>query len=110
MEVKINKEIRNYTENIYFGLNLRQFIFSLLGVIIGALMFFLLKNKINTEVLSWICILCVVPFGFFGFVKYNGMYMEKLFIACLKSEILTPRLLFNESYNLYEDVMRGEIK
>ena len=34
MEVKINKEIRNYTENIYFGLNLRQFIFSLLGVIV----------------------------------------------------------------------------
>ena len=52
MEVKINKEIRNYTENIYFGLNLRQFIFSLLGVIVGTLLFFLLKNKINTEILS----------------------------------------------------------
>ncbi|MFR1293961.1 MAG: PrgI family mobile element protein [Coprobacillus cateniformis] len=27
MEVKVNKEIRNYTESIYFGLSLRQFIF-----------------------------------------------------------------------------------
>jgi len=27
MEVKINKEIRDYTENIYFGLSLRQFFF-----------------------------------------------------------------------------------
>ena len=28
MEVKINKEIRDYTEAIFFGLSLRQFIFS----------------------------------------------------------------------------------
>ena len=29
MEVKINKEIREYSESIFFGLNLRQLIFSL---------------------------------------------------------------------------------
>ncbi len=29
MEVKINKEIRNYTESMFFGLSLRQFIFFL---------------------------------------------------------------------------------
>lgn len=28
MEVKINREIRNYTEAMFFGLSLRQFIFS----------------------------------------------------------------------------------
>ena len=27
MEVKINKEIRNYTESMFFGLSMRQFIF-----------------------------------------------------------------------------------
>ena len=37
MEVKINKEIRNYTEAIFFGLSLRQFIFSVLacGIAVG---------------------------------------------------------------------------
>ena len=37
MEVKINREIRNYTESVFFGLSLRQFIFSVLavGVAIG---------------------------------------------------------------------------
>lgn len=29
MEVKINREIRNYTEAMFFGLSLRQFIFYL---------------------------------------------------------------------------------
>ena len=29
MEVKINREIRNYTESMFFGLSLRQLIFLL---------------------------------------------------------------------------------
>ena len=28
MEVKINREIRNYTEAMFFGLSMRQFFFS----------------------------------------------------------------------------------
>ena len=31
LEVKINREIRNYTESMFFGLSLRQFIFSALA-------------------------------------------------------------------------------
>ena len=27
MEVKINREIRNYTESMFFGLTMRQFVF-----------------------------------------------------------------------------------
>ena len=39
MEVKINREIRNYTESMFFGLSLRQFIFSVLacGVAVGSI-------------------------------------------------------------------------
>ena len=32
MEVKINREIRNYTESMFFGLSLRQFVFSILAL------------------------------------------------------------------------------
>ena len=32
MEVKMNKEIRNYQESMFMGLNLRQCIFSLLAI------------------------------------------------------------------------------
>lgn len=35
MEVKINKEIRNYTESMFFGLSMRQFIFSVLAVVVA---------------------------------------------------------------------------
>ena len=27
LEIKVNKEIRNYTESIFFGLSMRQFFF-----------------------------------------------------------------------------------
>ena len=31
MEIRINKEIREYTENMFFGLSMRQFIFSVVA-------------------------------------------------------------------------------
>lgn len=33
MEIKINKEIREYTENMFFGLSFRQFFFSLFAAL-----------------------------------------------------------------------------
>lgn len=38
MEVKINREIRNYTESMFFGLSLRQFV-SLLAVGVAVLLY-----------------------------------------------------------------------
>ena len=35
MEVKINREIRNYTESMFFGLSLRQLVFSALAVVVA---------------------------------------------------------------------------
>ena len=46
MEVKINREIRNYTESMFFGLSLRQFIFSVLACGIAVGLYFLLKENV----------------------------------------------------------------
>mgnify|MGYP002508848671 CR=1 FL=1 len=43
MEVKINREIRNYTESMFFGLSLRQLVFSALAVAVAVGLYFLLK-------------------------------------------------------------------
>lgn len=56
MEVKINREIRNYTESMFFGLSLRQFVFSLLAVGVAVLLYFVLKPYVGTETVSWMCI------------------------------------------------------
>ena len=73
MEVKINREIRNYTESMFFGLSLRQLIFSVLACGVAVGLYFLLRPYVGTETVSWVCILGAAPFAALGFVKYNGM-------------------------------------
>ena len=101
MEIKINKEIREYKESIFFGLSMRQFIFSLLACGVAVLLYFLLRNYMGLETLSWVCILGAVPFAVLGFVKYNGMTAEKFIIAFIKSEILMPKVLLFKPENMY---------
>ena len=57
MEVKINREIRNYTESMFFGLSMRQFVFSVLAILVAEGLYFLLKPHLGTETVSWMCIL-----------------------------------------------------
>ena len=56
MEVKINKDIREFSESIFFGLSLRQFIFSVLACIVAVILYFILKPFCGIETLSWVCI------------------------------------------------------
>ena len=105
MEVKINKEIRNYTETIFFGLSLRQFIFSFLSCAIAVVIYFSFKDKMNLEMLSWLCIISAVPFAAMGFIKYNGMFMEEFIIVWLKSELLVPKKLKFVSNNIYYNAL-----
>lgn len=107
MEVKINHEIRDYSENVYFGLNLRQFIFSLLACGIAVGLYFLLKPFFGIETLSWVCIVGAAPFAFLGFFRYHGMTAEKVLITYIKSEILMPKELKFISKNYYDEIERS---
>ena len=40
MEIKMNKDIRDYAETMFFGLSLRQFLFSALGCLLSVGIFF----------------------------------------------------------------------
>lgn len=43
MEVKINREIRNYAGSMFFGLSLRQCVFSVLAIAMAVGVYFLLR-------------------------------------------------------------------
>ena len=93
MEFKINPEIAKYTEAIYFGLSLRQFIFSSLAVGVAILLYFLLRPIFDIETLSWVCVLGAAPFAALGFFTYNGMTAEKFLVVWVRDMILEPRSL-----------------
>jgi hypothetical protein len=110
MEIKINREIRDYTESMFFGLSLRQFAFALLavGAAVGA--YFLLRPRLGTETVSWVCVLAAAPFAAMGFIKYNGMTAERFLWAWVKSALLTPRILTFGATNIYYEAMRPTLE
>ena len=107
MEVKINREFREYTESMFFGLTLRQFIFTVLAAAASIISYFLLRPVIGIEAVSGVCMLTAVPFAVLGFVRYNGMPAEKFIWAWIKSEILMPKHLCFGNSNLYMELLSG---
>ena len=105
MEVKINREIRDYTESMFFGLSLRQFIFSVLACGVAVGVYFLLRPILGLETTSWVCILAAVPFAAVGFLKYNGMTAEKCIVAIIRSEFIIPKQLCFGNCNMYMALM-----
>ena len=107
MEVKINKEIRNYTESMFFGLSLRQCIFSVLAVGVAVGIFFGLRGQLGTETVSWICVLGAAPFGAMGFITYHGQTCEQFVWTWFKSEFLMPKRLIFKPTNLYYEAVHS---
>ena len=85
MEVKMNKEIRNYQESMFMGLNLRQCIFSLLAITVAVGIYFGLGKYVGQEMTGWMCILGAAPFAACGFFQYHGMNAEQFAWAYIKS-------------------------
>ena len=106
MNAKINKEIRNYSESIFFGLSMRQFVFSLLAVLVAVGLYYLLSPYFGLETLSWMVILAAAPFAVMGFVSYHGMRAEQLLITWIRSELIEPRQLSVQINNLYYEAMK----
>lgn len=110
MEVKINREIRDYTESLFFGLSLRQFFFSVLAVAAAIALYFGLRGRFGVETLSWMCILGASPCVALGFIRYHGMTAEQLLWAYLKSEFLMPKRLVFHSTNSYYEALKRSIQ
>lgn len=110
MEVKINKEIRNYTESIFFGLSLRQCIFSALACIVAVIIYFSCIDKVGTEVTSWLCMIGAAPFAALGFIKYQEMNAEQIFMTSLRSFLLSKRKLVFQPINLYYEILKNQIE
>lgn len=110
IEVRINKEVRDYQESLFFGLSLRQFLFALLAVLVAVGLYFGLRNVVGSGEIGWICVLAAFPFALGGFFTYNGMTFEKFLLAVIRSELLYPRKLVFRAENLYAKVLEGSVK
>ena len=114
MEIKINREVRNYKESIFFGMSLRQFICVVISCGFAIMMYFMFRSKLGLEITSWLCIAASLPFILVGFVKYNGMNFEEVVKSFIYSKFLVPSRLSFKSDNIYlqltEEYINNEIR
>lgn len=103
LEIKINKEIRNYTESMFFGLSMRQFFFAVIGVIVAVLVYFAFRSHLGTETVSWVCMLAAAPFVAMGFITYNGMTAEQFAWTWIKSKFIEPKKVKFECDTFYHE-------
>ena len=51
---------------MFFGLSLRQCVFSVLAIAVAVGLYFLLRPMFGLETLSWVCVLGAAPFAALG--------------------------------------------
>ena len=93
MEIKINREIRDYKETVLFGLTPRQAFCSALGIGAAVVSYVLFRPALGAEGVSWVCILSALPFAALGFCRFHGMTAGQAALAFLRSRFLNPRNL-----------------
>lgn len=105
MQIKINREIREYTEAVFFGLSLRQSVCSVLAMAVAVGVYFGLKPLVGNEIVGWLCIVSAAPFAAMGYVKYHGMTAEEFVWVWIRSEVLEPKHLTFRANNLYDRLL-----
>ena len=93
MEVKINKEIRDYQEGLFFGLTMRQCVFSVLAIGAAVGTYFLLKQVIRSLCES--CPSYAQRKGTFSSPKMEGCRGESegtelALVSCLLTPFFVP--------------------
>ena len=107
MEVRINKEVRNYQESLFFGLSLRQLLFALLAVAVAVGVYFGLRPVLGNGEIGWVCVLAAFPFALGGFFQYTGMTLERFVLAYIRWDFLFPRRLVFRSDNIYAKALEN---
>ena len=110
MEVKMNKEIRDYQESMFWGLSFRQCLFSVLAILAALGIYFLTRKYAGEQVTGWLCILGAAPFAACGFFRYHGMTAEQFAWTVIKSELLYPKRLVFKSETLYFSCLEESLR
>lgn len=98
MEIKINKEVREYSEKVLFGLTARQFILGLAAVAVALVLYFILPLQTDLKLL--ICLIATAPFIIFGFARVQGHTPEE-YLKRRRDRLRTPELKLGDENTYY---------
>ena len=92
IEVRINKEVRDYQDGIFFGLTLRQFLCALGAVAVALAVYFFLGPALGGSDVGWACVLAAAPFALCGFYRYNVFKSDHLYTKALENTTIKEAL------------------
>ena len=78
IKADLPQDIREYKEQFFFGLNLRQLVCAVIMILLAVGTFLIGHKFIRTDILMYILVIEVAPIAAVGFLKYNGMGFEKI--------------------------------
>ena len=108
IKADIPQDIREYKEQFFFGLNLRQLICAVLMILLAVGTFLIGHKFIRTDILMYIIVIESAPLAAVGFLKYNGMGFEKIAVKVLDFYFSNQRRKL--IYQPEEAVLHGKVK
>lgn len=109
LEVKVNKDIREYKQDVFFGMNMRQLGFTAVAVAVGIGTYLGFRNILPENVVFLLCAAFAAPFMMGGFWEYNKMPLEEVIIVWWRSKHIPPELPY-VAENKYKDLMEDKVK
>lgn len=73
LEVKMNKEVRDVKENVFFGFSLKPLIILGIGIVINTILYFTVGQMIEESFRVVIIIIGICPFIFLAFYQKDGL-------------------------------------
>lgn len=103
-EVRINKDISKYGDQVLLGLSLKQTICAACAVVVAIAVFALTNRYLGFELATTLCAVSAVPIGAIGFIKYNGMSLPQLVKAIILHYSMPENLCFRAK-NYYAELI-----
>ena len=104
MEIRINREIKEYTENVFLGLTLKQLICVIIASGMDILLYIKLRNVLPGGLIAAMGTAATLPPAVWGFCTFDTMSAGTLLRAIIKNHILSGGTLIYRSVPVYISV------
>lgn len=106
LEIQMSKDIKTFEPTIVGPFTLRQIIWITIGTVLALPAFFLMPGEITVRIL--IATLIAAPLIMCGWVKVQGMYLDRYLMIIFVYTFLESRKRVNEDANVFERSTRRE--
>ena len=105
IEIRIPKEIKNYREKLFFGLNLRQCVCAASALLVCVPLYIFGSRFLPREAVSWAVVAIAAPLMLIGFFRFNDMSFEQFIAEYISFHFHTQKRVY-EYEPLYMELRR----